>query len=83
MLPVPFRPVNRSTFAIRVGGDNLLSLTAEELERLRDRLTLWLAIHRPGKQAHNEGVTPRWFMDRVRYLDAVRKRLAAVEGGVA
>jgi hypothetical protein len=81
MLLVPFRPVNGSTFTIRVGGDSLLSLTAEELERLHERLTLWLAIHRPGKQSHNEGVTPRWYMDRVRFLEAVRRRLA--EGGAS
>lgn len=79
MLTVPVQKRNPENLAVRIGGNNLLLLNAAELEALRAQLTLWLAMNRPGSQANNAGVTPRWFMDRVTALAIVRDRLASMK----
>lgn len=72
-------PKRKTTFAaIRIDRDTVLSLDADQLHDAHAALVYWLAVNRPGPQAHNAGVTDPEILRRMRELELVRDRLAAL-----
>jgi hypothetical protein len=77
-------PQRKTTLAaIRIDRDTVLSLDADQLHDAHAELSYWLATHKPGPQAHNRGITDPEVLRRMRELELVRDRLAALRKGGA
>jgi|GEM_PF-4569419 len=63
--------------SVEMGNSRFLVLDSFDLARLRAEVIRLAAELRPGKGATNFGVTPKWYRERVAFLDSLRARLAA------
>jgi hypothetical protein len=72
-------PKRKTRFVeLHIDRDTVLSLDADQLHDAHAALVYWLAVNRPGPQSHNRGVTCPEVLRRLRELELIRDRLAAL-----